>query len=453
MWDLGGIAQVQGLRFICFDFYGDGESSWPDHVEKTAPLLAEQAFELLAHLDLSKTPVHIIGYSLGGNLAVYMAAQKRQPIASLFLLSPAGLPFKMPMHTNIIKVPVLAEIITGIAGKFGLVDGVKLEFYDKHHPMIELQQRCVSDLWDAHKKTLSESLLSVMRHFPYEGGFVAEYETVGTLGIPTALFWGQNDEIVPCDVCFPVAERILRPVRSAIFPQTGHSVLLEQRERTLTEFRIFMAAFARSTPVKSVAFDARGVLFHGDAREIVDAVWRDHTPETRPYALVEVTEGEAWQKFVRGKISAAEAAEQTGKQTLSVMDLTRFVREGPTFMNRVESGWELVTTSRENGKAVILLSDFDKSAVDRLAAAHPELLAPGTWNAMIFSYEVDKSFPELIDELLQQQQQLQPVLLITSSLKTLEAARLKRVTAVLCHKDHGAYKTAAECVKRIVQWK
>jgi 3-oxoadipate enol-lactonase len=83
MWDPQWRAFAQRYRVIRYDLRGYGESSLPDgpysHVD-----------DLLALIDfLGARPVHLVGLSLGGRVALRVAAQEPQAVRSLTLADPA----------------------------------------------------------------------------------------------------------------------------------------------------------------------------------------------------------------------------------------------------------------------------------------------------------------------------------------------------------------------------
>jgi 3-oxoadipate enol-lactonase len=83
MWDAQWPALAQNQRVIRYDLRGYGDSSVPEgpysHVD-----------DLLALIDfLGARPAHLVGLSLGGRVALRVAAQKPEAVRSLTLADPA----------------------------------------------------------------------------------------------------------------------------------------------------------------------------------------------------------------------------------------------------------------------------------------------------------------------------------------------------------------------------
>ncbi|KAH0478952.1 MAG: hypothetical protein KVP17_001382 [Porospora cf. gigantea B] len=83
----------KGFCVIAFDFFGHGLSSdLPDHVEDSALLLVEQARDVMQAAGVSSSTNHsVLGFSMGGYVAVRYTGQFPHLVDRLVLLAPAGL--------------------------------------------------------------------------------------------------------------------------------------------------------------------------------------------------------------------------------------------------------------------------------------------------------------------------------------------------------------------------
>ncbi|KAI9904673.1 hypothetical protein N3K66_001202 [Trichothecium roseum] len=98
---LGPIAEglaARGYRVLLYDLFGRGFSDGVVDLPHDARLYVSQALLVLASSPLSWTgagassPMHVVGYSLGGGIAVHLASSlPAAAISSLVLLAPAGL--------------------------------------------------------------------------------------------------------------------------------------------------------------------------------------------------------------------------------------------------------------------------------------------------------------------------------------------------------------------------
>ncbi|KAF2674424.1 alpha/beta-hydrolase [Microthyrium microscopicum] len=92
--DLAKKLVEKGCRVMLFDLYGRGFSDTPIGVVHSSHLYMTQILSVLASSTLPWTGVNafsLIGYSMGGALAVNFAATFPLPVKSLVLIAPAGL--------------------------------------------------------------------------------------------------------------------------------------------------------------------------------------------------------------------------------------------------------------------------------------------------------------------------------------------------------------------------
>ncbi|MDY0744848.1 alpha/beta fold hydrolase [Paucibacter sp. R3-3] len=73
------------FRVVCMDWLGRGQSGWlADESEYTGATYLEQLRQLLAHLQ-PRGPVHLLGSSMGGSIAMALAARSPSIVARLVL--------------------------------------------------------------------------------------------------------------------------------------------------------------------------------------------------------------------------------------------------------------------------------------------------------------------------------------------------------------------------------
>ena len=80
-----------GYRVIAPDQVGFCKSSKPERYQYTFAQLAANTHALLQQLQLGDAPVHLVGHSMGGMLAVRYALMFPQDLRSLSLVNPIGL--------------------------------------------------------------------------------------------------------------------------------------------------------------------------------------------------------------------------------------------------------------------------------------------------------------------------------------------------------------------------
>ncbi len=80
-----------GYRVIAPDQVGFCKSSKPERYQYSFAQLAANTHALLQQLQLGDVPVHLVGHSMGGMLAVRYALMFPQDLRSLSLVNPIGL--------------------------------------------------------------------------------------------------------------------------------------------------------------------------------------------------------------------------------------------------------------------------------------------------------------------------------------------------------------------------
>jgi pimeloyl-ACP methyl ester carboxylesterase len=77
-------------RIVAIDLPFHGDTQWNEgHL--TPPVLADMILQLLKQLQLQSNDIHLIGFSLGGRLALCLLQQIPERISKLVLLAPDGL--------------------------------------------------------------------------------------------------------------------------------------------------------------------------------------------------------------------------------------------------------------------------------------------------------------------------------------------------------------------------
>lgn len=87
-WDRTSEVLAADHEVICPDLYGHGRSpSWPGH---RAITLRDEAAVVLAAMQMVAGPVHLVGHSYGGAVALRAAIECRRKVATLTVVEPAA---------------------------------------------------------------------------------------------------------------------------------------------------------------------------------------------------------------------------------------------------------------------------------------------------------------------------------------------------------------------------
>lgn len=228
VWDSNfPIVADAGYRAVRYDLYGRGYSDYLRRIRYDADLFDRQLLELVIKLTV-KTPVTLVGFSLGGDIAVIFAERHPELVNGLVLVSPGGFPLMKAgekLFWNFIRLPGVGEYFIRLAGKkmadpenqgSDLFDQALLPGYIERFKGLE-----------RYKGTLS-AWLSTIRHFPIVG-LESSFRAVGDSHKPVLLVWCKEDRAVP----FATTEKV-----KAVTPQAellaielaGHASHYEKRD-------------------------------------------------------------------------------------------------------------------------------------------------------------------------------------------------------------------------------
>lgn len=159
-------------------------------------------------------PVHVVGHSMGGAIALQLALDAPQRVARLALVSPAGL---------------------GAQVNSGYTDGfVQAQSRRELKPVLEqlfadpalVSRQMVDDMLKYKRMDGIEPLLAELGAALFADGRQAPLpaERLQALGRPTLVFWGRDDQVIPA----AHADGAPAGAEVVLFDATGHMAMLEQ---------------------------------------------------------------------------------------------------------------------------------------------------------------------------------------------------------------------------------
>lgn len=236
--DLAGLLSPW-LQGYSLDLPGFGHS---DPTRRyTVPALADRVIRVADHLGLG--PVHLFGNSLGGAIAVRVAATRPDLVRTLTLVSPA-MPFIDPRRSAQGRlVPVLliprverlaARRFAGMAGEDIAQQVIDVCWADPDslHPRrraeaIEEVNRRLSVPWsaDAYVGAFRALVTSFLR--AYLPGADSLWRLAARIEAPTLVIWGRQDRLVDV-VLAPRVAGAIPDSRLLILGQVGHVAQMER---------------------------------------------------------------------------------------------------------------------------------------------------------------------------------------------------------------------------------
>eukprot|EP00697_Spironema_sp_BW2_P017880 gnl/Spiro4/9707_TR5162_c0_g1_i1.p1 gnl/Spiro4/9707_TR5162_c0_g1~~gnl/Spiro4/9707_TR5162_c0_g1_i1.p1 ORF type:complete len:296 (+),score=13.36 gnl/Spiro4/9707_TR5162_c0_g1_i1:88-975(+) len=177
--------------------YGRGFSDGPDTAH-TAPLFTSQIAELLFALNITHK-VHLVGTSMGAAVVSVFADQYPTHVASLTLISPAGLPVEKPFLVQFLSsVPVLDQIL--LAG-FTRIEMRRSAHRGWSNPddtegLNRNIRECLLEV--DRNPALRRALLSTLKNFPLDD-IKNVYRSLGSVHttFPVNAIWSIDDATTP----------------------------------------------------------------------------------------------------------------------------------------------------------------------------------------------------------------------------------------------------------------
>jgi pimeloyl-ACP methyl ester carboxylesterase len=183
--------RAAGFRVLQFDHFGRG---WSDRPDKAYDIDFYDA-ELVSLLDtLSiKTPVGLVGLSMGGPIVAEFAARHPERVSKVFLFVPAGFDVSGASGTQaaLIRTPLIGDWLWRMVAMRRLTSDPQ---YDETG--LAPENRLQGDVMAQMKyRGYGRALLSTFRHFPLQDRDET-YSELAATGVPVAAMFGDQDPTV-----------------------------------------------------------------------------------------------------------------------------------------------------------------------------------------------------------------------------------------------------------------
>jgi pimeloyl-ACP methyl ester carboxylesterase len=209
-----------GFRVLRFDLYGRGWSDRPA-VRYDLDLFVGQLGELLDHLGL-KSPVGLVGLSMGGAVAAAFADRFPERVDRLALIAPMSFPLPETFSTRLARLPVVGDWIMMVLGDRMLVSRLKQNFYDPSR-FLDVPGRYREQM---KYRGYKQAVLSTLRYLPFSSDFSPLYQRIARRQLPVMLVWGLEDAVIP----YKYAGRLKKVMPAAalhVADHAGHSIHYE----------------------------------------------------------------------------------------------------------------------------------------------------------------------------------------------------------------------------------
>ncbi|CAJ1402487.1 unnamed protein product [Effrenium voratum] len=236
---------VQSFRVLCFDLYGFGLSAAPSG-RLDIDAYVGQVQELLDAL-MPNEKVFLLGFSMGGCVAVEFTNRFPERVERLLLVAPGGLlqRSKTPcqpllfgcLRTRLGGCLLSAATLLACCSSCcvrrnlrgdKLADRFELDVREPEKFKGVSRQNGERFLWNLHRSV--NSYLRVLRRMPlWADDFKECYVTLAKGSTPLLFLWGDSDCTVPFCEAEEEVRQIFAPngVSCCMLPEAGHGLLLE----------------------------------------------------------------------------------------------------------------------------------------------------------------------------------------------------------------------------------
>jgi pimeloyl-ACP methyl ester carboxylesterase len=198
---------------------GFGSSDTPDWLD-TIPDLANFYLEFLDQIDL--TGADLVGHDLGGWIAAELAVRNARRLASLTLVSAAG-----------IHVKGVAQLDPFLRNDEQRIRDL---FCDPKRADALVEHLCRPDLEDLLLKDQTATARLTWQPRGYDPHLA---KWLHRIAVPTLLIWGAHDRLYPPDYALAY-QKLIAGAKLAIIPDCGHLPHVEQRGAFMTALANFL---------------------------------------------------------------------------------------------------------------------------------------------------------------------------------------------------------------------
>jgi pyruvate dehydrogenase E2 component (dihydrolipoamide acetyltransferase) len=210
-WMFNQPAWCEGRRTLALELPGHGLSS-KDVGAADVAHFTDVIEAALAELEVERA--HVVGHSMGGALAVSLAARRPEAVATLSLLAPAGLGPEINAY--------FIDAFVRAARRREAVEALQLLVHDP-----SLINRAMVEDFLRYKRLdgVAQALETIARAwFPQGRQAVSLAAVLPTLAMPVQAIWGRDDRIIPV----AHAEAVAPPARVYVLDGAGHLPHMEK---------------------------------------------------------------------------------------------------------------------------------------------------------------------------------------------------------------------------------
>ncbi|XP_053339126.1 monoacylglycerol lipase ABHD6b [Clarias gariepinus] len=219
------------LHLLCVDMPGHEGTTRTSAEDYSIQGQVRRIRQFVETIHLNRKPFHLVGNSMGGNVAGVYAACYPTDVCSMTLICPTGVkyPSKTESEKNNHELE-LSEYTLGIA----LIPSTPQEMEDMlklcSHVRFKVPQQILQGLVDVrlpHNSFYHEVFMEIIK----EKSKYALHEHMHLMTTSLQVIWGKQDKVVDVSGAWLLA-KALPSCRVDVLENCGHSVVMERPQRT-----------------------------------------------------------------------------------------------------------------------------------------------------------------------------------------------------------------------------
>jgi len=223
-------ALSENHHVYALDLLGHGKTDKPGEEPYTIEHQAQFVLDFMTSVGLESA--HLLGWSLGGRLALECAAMKPDRVKSLILVAPGGVDDQggVILELRLATVPFLGELLGVRPSKFAVKRVWSKAFFDPG-PLVT-EEFVDKKLEIQRQPGANQAFLKCLRSlFDFRGCLPGPVQDIQkkmlTISTPTLVIWGENDLFISCHHSKVLLEK-LPDVHVELFDHCGHAPHLEK---------------------------------------------------------------------------------------------------------------------------------------------------------------------------------------------------------------------------------
>lgn len=215
-------------RVVIPDLPGFGESSKPQNLKYDIKLYLEKINLFAKELKLTK--FHLIGNSMGGNIAGLYAVDYPEMVKTLALIDSGGVVCPTKSELELIMEKGLNPFLVKDVNDFDKL--MKLTYLHPPYMPGSIKEYIIKQMIDAgpmNKKIGMDSWPEL---------FILERK-LDKISVPTLIVWGDSDKMIHVS-CAQVFEEKIKNAKSVIIKECGHVPMREKTEETAAVYQDFL---------------------------------------------------------------------------------------------------------------------------------------------------------------------------------------------------------------------